>query len=272
MTDEEKYQQLINYIKNLSAVAVAFSGGVDSSLLLKAALDSLGRGKVTAFTAVSPLSSEEDMRNAREVAHHLNAPLVILHANELEEERIAANPPDRCYHCKLHKFNLLAARARELGCHALLEGSNASDQHDYRPGMKALSEMPYVKSPLLALGFSKEDIRRLAKSHGLPNWDLPSRACLASRIPYGERLTTHNLGQVAVAEKKLGELGFREFRVRHHKDVARIEIAPSEMALALQDDMRNAISEAVKTAGFRYVALDLDGYRTGSLNETLPLD
>lgn len=251
---------------------VAFSGGVDSSLLLKLALEQLGPERLLAVTAASPLLSPAEIKNAREIAIHIGAPHLIVSSGELEVEAIIANQPDRCYHCKHHKLRLLCAQAAKSGFHSVLEGSNLSDTVDYRPGLSALNDFKMVCSPYLACGITKQDIRLLARRKGLPNWNTPAAACLASRIPYGSRIDQGKLSGIARAEAGLRALGLDPVRVRHHGEIARIEADPRQFALMAGETTRHQISSLLKACGFLYAALDLEGYRTGSLNQSLGLN
>jgi uncharacterized protein len=264
-----KLGSLKAYISQLKRVVVAFSGGVDSSLVLKVALDLLGSENVLAITVVSPLMPERDQGMAQAVAQSLGARRRVITTDELQVEEIAVNPPNRCWHCKKNTFALLTGIAREEGYLAVLDGTNRSDCSDYRPGMAAIRSFDTVRSPLLECGLDKQEVRRLARGLGLSNWNLPAQACLASRIPYGVALTLESLEQVARAEAVLIEFGLRNVRVRHHGQIARIEIAPEELDKVLNRESLQAISGKIRACGFAYVALDLDGYRTGSLNEVL---
>lgn len=267
----DHWNALKNYISKWQRAVVAFSGGVDSSLVLKAAIDALGRNSVLSVTVTSPLHTAEELAGAIELAAQLGVSHRMVPIDELAIEAIAANPPDRCYHCKRHRFERLVRLAEEMGFDTVLEGSNASDADDYRPGLKAVQSFAQVHSPLLELGIDKASVRALAWQQGLSNWDLAARACLASRIPYGDRLILTELQAVGAAERLLGELGFVNPRVRRHGDIARLELAPNDLGRLLDPGFRAALSAQIKACGFRYVAADLDGYRTGSLNETLPL-
>ncbi len=264
-----KLDNLKSFISRLQRVVVAFSGGVDSSLVLKAALDALGPENVLAITVVSPLMPERDQGTAQAVAQSLGARHRIITTDELQVEEIAANPPNRCWHCKKNTFALLTGIARQEGYLAVLDGTNRTDCSDYRPGMAAIRSFDTVYSPLLECGLDKQEVRRLARGLGLSNWNLPAQACLASRIPYGVPLTLESLEQVARAEAVLIELGLRNVRVRHHGQIARIEVAPEELDKVLNRESLRVIFGRIKACGFAYVTLDLDGYRTGSLNEVL---
>ena len=244
---------------------VAYSGGVDSTLLAVAAHAVLGE-KCVAALATSDTYPESEILQARQLAHELGLRLLEVETSELVDPAFRENSPERCYHCKSELFALLVRVADVEGLAHVADGSNADDLADHRPGQRAAAEYGVV-SPLQETGLTKADIRELAHTLGLPNWDRPSMACLASRFPYGEAITEERLAMVATAEKALRALGLRQFRVRAHGNVGRVEVDPLEMERAWA--MRASITEAIKNAGFAYVAQDLEGYRTGSLNETL---
>ncbi len=265
-----KLDNLRSYISRLQRVVVAYSGGVDSSLVLGAALEALGTDRVLAVTVVSPLMPLRERGPAAEVARGLGARHRVVETDELQVAEIAGNSPDRCWHCKNNTFGLLTGIARQEGYLAVLDGTNRSDIGDYRPGLAATRSFDLVHSPLLECGLDKQEVRQLARQLGLPNWNLPAQACLASRIPYGEPLTLAKLQQIAEAEAALAGLGLSNFRVRHHGQVARIEVDPEEWSKILNPDTLQSISSQVKACGFAYASLDLDGYRTGSMNEVLP--
>ncbi len=266
---ERKLSELYRYIGQLRRAVVAFSGGVDSTLLLKVALDSLGEANVLAVTLRSPLVPQRDIAFAEKTAGELQAQHRIIEADILKESRVVENGPQRCYFCKRLMFQLVVELARREGYDAVLEGSNSSDMRDYRPGFAAIREFEAVRSPLLECGIEKEEVRQIAKALGLKNWDMPARPCLATRIPYGEPLSWENLRMVECAEEKLAELGFDNVRVRHHGAVARIELPSQEMPRLLNMELLRQVSRLVKSCGFTYVALDADGYRMGSCNEVL---
>ena len=246
------------------AVLVAFSGGVDSTLLLKVAHDVLG-DRAAGALAISESLPAAERRDAERLAKEIGADLHTVRTNELSDPRYAANPLNRCYFCKTELFGVLTGEAARLGFEVVAFGANLDDQGDFRPGMQAAGERGAV-APLLEAGLGKEQIRRLARELGLSNWDKPARACLSSRIPHGIAVTSEKLGAVEAAENALFALGFRQVRVRWHGEVARIELGEDEISRLSDSSMRKAVSESVRKAGFRFVALDLDGYRQGSFN------
>jgi uncharacterized protein len=244
-------------------VAVAFSGGIDSTVVYALARRRLGNGAV-AVTAVSPSLPADELAKARELVAEIGGEHVLLESHEVEDPRYLENSPLRCYFCKNEVYGLLAAWAREHGYDAVLDGTNADDRHDPRPGRKAAREQGIV-SPLLEAGIGKEEVRAAARRLGLSNWDKPAMACLASRIPYGTRITEENLSTVERAERLLRGLDIRQARVRHHGEIARIEIAEPDFGKVIE--AREKIVAGMRALGFTYVALDLAGYRSGSLNE-----
>jgi len=252
-------------LAQLDSACVAFSGGVDSSLVLAAAVRALGAGNVVAYTAVSATYPPEELETARRLAAGLGVRHVVTATHEFAQASFTTNPRERCYFCKRELVAEMRRAADEHGCAALVDGANLDDLGDHRPGMRATAEAG-VRHPLLDAGLGKAEVRRLARELGLPTWDAPQQACLASRIPYGEPITVEKLAAVAAAERVLRDLGFRQCRVRHHGAVARVEVEPRQVARAA-GEAREAILAGLHAAGFTYVALDLDGFRSGSMNE-----
>jgi pyridinium-3,5-biscarboxylic acid mononucleotide sulfurtransferase len=263
----EKYQRLRESVRALGSVLVAYSGGVDSALLLKVATDELGERAVGAL-ASSEAYDEEETRQAVEVARTMGARLIQVETHELEDPRYAANTAERCYFCKTELFDQLEPLARELGLAHIAYGMNRDDHGDWRPGQRAARERR-VAAPLDEAAMGKDDIRALARHLGVPVWDKPALACYSSRIPYGMTVTVEELRKIGKAERALRTLGFRQVRVRSHDKIARIEVGGDEFARLLDAETRGAIVAAVREAGYLYVTLDLAGYRTGSLNEAL---
>lgn len=269
MTTEllQKYDELIKYIESLGSVAVAFSSGVDSTFLLYAAKEALG-DKAIAITATSASFPKRELVEAKEYCRNLGVRQFVLVHDEFEIEGFAENPKNRCYICKYGLFTKIIDLAREQGIAEVAEGSNVDDNGDYRPGLQAVAELN-VKSPLRDVGFTKQEIRDLSEYFNIPTWDKQSFACLATRFPYGDTITKEKLEMIDKSEQLLLDLGFNQLRVRIHGDVARIELLPSEFDKFMKNDIRLRVYEKLKEYGFSYVALDLMGYRTGSMNETL---
>lgn len=259
-------EKLLDHLRPLGRAAVAYSGGVDSTLVLKACLDALGSGNVVALLAVSPSLPQSEKDEAMVLAREMGAKLEMLPTLEVDDPAYQANAPNRCYFCKDHVYRALRKYAAQHDIVHVLDGMNAEDTLDVRPGRAAARELK-ILSPLHDLGFSKKDVREAAKALGLPNWDKPAAACLASRVPYGTSVTPKLLSQIERAEAALFDLGFRELRVRHHGDVARLEVPEGDLLRALQQ--REAITKALRATGYTYVTLDLAGLRTGSMNEVL---
>ena len=247
---------------------VAFSGGVDSTFLLSVAKDALG-AKLLAVTVSFPAVPRSEVEAAKGLARKLKVKHLVVRADGVAAmKRFRSNPPDRCYHCKKAILSKLVAIAKKRGFPCILEASNRDDMKDYRPGHKAVKELG-ARSPLVEAGLSKADIRALSKERGLVTWDKPSAACLASRIPYGETITRAKLASIEEGEAFLVSLGFGACRLRHHGTLARIEVPESEMTKLLKGGLRHKIVEKLKALGFRYVTFDLEGYRSGSMNEAL---
>jgi len=264
------YDNLISLLKEMGGAVIGYSGGVDSTLLAKVATDALGE-KAVCVLVESVLIPDSEIEEAVSIAKELNLNLIRLQVDALAVKDVPKNDPDRCYFCKKAVFSHLVKIAQDMNLPYVLDGSNASDESDYRPGTKATAELE-VRSPLKELGMTKEEIRALSRDLDLPTWNKPSYACLASRIPYGTPLTVETLRQVGDAETILRKLGFKQFRVRHHGDVARIELLPLDMEKMINPTMRKYIVEQFKALGYTYIAMDLHGYRTGSMNETLAED
>jgi uncharacterized protein len=262
--DATKLESARAIVRGMSSALIAYSGGVDSSLLLKLALDELGDHAV-AVLASSPAYPESEQREARELAQQLGARLVEVSTAEVELDAYRRNNPDRCFHCKEELFETLEPVQRDLGLDHIAYGATADDAGDHRPGHGSAVRRG-IRFPLLEAGMGKAEIRAAARGLGLPNWNKPSFACLSSRIPHGTEVTVEALRQIEAAEAAIKALGFRQVRVRHHGDVARIEVEPAEIERLLSE--RERVVAALQAAGYRFVSLDLEGYATGSLNRT----
>lgn len=267
MEIESKLNNLKKHLKQLPSIAVAYSGGVDSTFLLKIAHDVLG-DKVIAVTARSSTYPEREFRDAVKFVREMRISHQVVSFNELDVPGFADNLPERCYFCKREFLSKVVATAHEHNIRHVVEGSNVDDRGDYRPGMQAVRELG-VASPLQEAGLGKEEIRILSRKMDLPTWNKPAFACLASRFPYGQKITRDKLQVVDQAEQFLMDLGLRQVRVRHHGEIARIEVSPEERSFFFDTDLMDKIYEKFKQLGFLYTALDLKGYRTGSMNETI---
>jgi len=264
-----KLRRLQKILREMKSVLVAFSGGVDSTLLLKAAADVLGKN-VLAVIARSEMYPEKEIREATDIARTLKVRHKVIETQEIENPDFLKNPPFRCYHCKRELFSKLKEIGEKEGLVHVLDGQNVDDKGDFRPGEWAGRELG-IRSPLREAGLTKSDIRALSRAFHLPTWNKPSLACLASRFPYGTAIDRKSLKRVGAAEEYLRDMGFGQLRVRHHGETARIEILPEEFRKIMNPKSRRKIVARLKKLGYLYVALDLAGYRTGSLNEGLRL-
>jgi len=267
MKTEEKYQRLRQTIADMGSALVAFSAGVDSTFVLKVAHDVLG-DKVLAVTARSVTYPATELQEARQLAASIGVRHRVVESKEINIPGFSNNPPNRCYYCKTELYDILTDIARQEGIPYILDGTNYDDIRDHRPGMKATEEHG-VRSPLKEVGLTKDEIRLLSKRLNLPTWDKPSFACLSSRFPYGDKITVEKLLMVEAAENFLRQFKFKQLRVRHHDKIARIELGKEDMIRVVTTDIGDQIVAKFKELGYTYVTLDLQGYRTGSMNEVL---
>ena len=265
---QDKVDNCQAILRSLQSVVVAFSAGVDSTFLLALAVEELSAENVLAAMGISPSLARRERQAGRNLAHQLGAELVEIETGELADPNYSANPPDRCFYCKSDLFGRLRTLAGERGFRAVVSGANADDTGDFRPGLKAGKALG-VRSPLLEAGLTKNDIRAASRAMHLPTWNKPAMACLASRVPYGRKVTEEVLGRIESAEDALKGLGFAQCRVRDHYPIARIEITTDDIPVVVE--LRRQIVEALKAAGYTYVTLDLEGFRSGSMNDVLPV-
>lgn len=263
---QARYEHLQAILRDMESVLVAYSGGVDSALLLKVAHDVLGTRALGAIAA-SPAYASEETEEAITVAEQMRIPVIKLETHELEDERYVANDFNRCYFCKTELFSHLVPLAEQHNLRYIAYGVNKDDDGDFRPGQKAAREFG-VRGPLKEAGMGKHEIRAVARLLGVPVWDKPAMACFSSRIPYGSKVDIASLQMIYKAEKLLRELGFRQLRVRHHDKLARIEVERSELPRLIEDEMSRIVTDGLRELGYTYVTVDLLGYRTGSMNET----
>ncbi|NQT03991.1 MAG: ATP-dependent sacrificial sulfur transferase LarE [Planctomycetes bacterium] len=271
MTFQDKYNSLAAILKKLDKVVVAYSGGVDSTFLLKAAVDTLGAENVLACIGISSSLAKSQYNRAIECAADIGAAIEEVKVHEVLDTKYSANNPDRCFHCKSHLYTVLQNIAEKKGFDNVICGCNFDDMDDFRPGNKA-ARLYGVLSPLMEAQMTKDDIRDMSRKLNLPTADIPASPCLASRVTYGLEVTEQRLKQVDEAEDFLREMGFVEFRVRHHDTIARIEVRPEDMEKITTEPGRQKIVEKLKSIGFKYITVDLQGFRSGSLNELLTKD
>jgi len=268
MTDlSTKLESLEKILRDMQSVLIAYSGGTDSTFLLKIAKTVLG-DKAVAATASSETYTPQELQDAKKNAETIGAQHIIVYTDELNDPNFSSNPPDRCYYCKKELFTKLTGQLKRHGLKYIVDGSTCDDERDFRPGMRAVAEFG-VRSPLKEAGFTKDDIRRLSKKMNLPTWDKPPLPCLSTRFPYGTQITKDKVLRVGRAEDFLAGFGIRQLRVRDHGSVARIEVQRADMPIFLDEEISNLIVERFKMLGYAYVALDIQGYRMGSMNEPL---
>ncbi|MCL4377017.1 MAG: ATP-dependent sacrificial sulfur transferase LarE [Actinobacteria bacterium] len=267
---KEKIIKLKKYLQSLESAVIAFSGGTDSTFLLKITSEIL-KDNLAAITAKSPTFPDSEFEDSKNLARGLNVRHIIIATNELDNTEFTVNDKDRCYYCKNELLGLISDFARKNGFKHILDGSNYDDMKDYRPGARASKKWD-VLSPLKEAGLTKKEIRTVSKELGLPTWDKPAAACLASRIPYGTKITEELLKKITGAESVLKKLGFAQVRVRHHDNIARIEIPVSDMPGLLDGKIKNQIIKSLKDLGYLYVVLDIEGYTTGSMNKALDIN
>jgi len=264
---EKKISKLKNYLRSIDSAIVAFSGGVDSTFLLKIASDIL-KDKVIAVTAKSPTFTQTELKDSKAIAQELKVKQVIIETDELQNKSFTANDKERCYYCKNELLGLISGYAKKNNFNYIFDGSNYEDVNDWRPGAKAVKKWGVI-SPLKEAGLTKEEIRTASKELGLSTWDKPAAACLASRIPYGTKITEDLLQKISSAESVLKKLGFRQVRVRHHGNIARIELPTHDIHKILNSKIKNTVIKSLKKLGYIYITLDIEGYTTGSMNKTL---
>jgi len=267
-TIDQRYEDLLRIVEGLESVVVGFSAGADSTLLLKVAADRLG-GRAIAVTAVSASYPKRELLEARRLAADIGVLHLLVDSHEFDKPGYVANAPDRCFFCKSELFDILGATARERGFAAVAYGAILDDLGDFRPGMQA-AKAAGARAPLLEAGFSKQDVREISRRLGLSTWDRPASACLSSRIPHGTPIDAPELERIELSEDFLLEHGFRQVRVRSHGEIARIECAPEDLVRLVDPAFRERVAARLKELGYRYVTLDIEGYRTGSLNPARP--
>jgi uncharacterized protein len=267
---ESKLNNLKTVLLSYGKVIVAFSGGVDSAFLLKVSADTLGLENVTAVTGNSETYTSEEIDFARSFTSERGINHIVINTSELQDDAFCSNPPERCYICKYHFYSEIDLLRKKMNISNIVDGSNADDRNDFRPGFKAARGFG-VKSPLMDCGFTKDEIRSISKEIGLPSWDRPSNPCLASRIPYGNRITLKKLQMVAEAESFIRGLGFSVVRVRHHDLMAKIEVPLDDINKLIINDSNEEISNRFKDLGFKWVSIDIQGYKQGNLNNALDI-